>query len=60
MVLYDKLRTTKNGVVVAQVENSGKLCGKCRVDLPPNKIRDVKVLTAVVTCPSCGRILFYK
>jgi len=60
MALYDKLRATKNGSVVAQVENSGKICGKCRVDLPAGKIRDVKVLTSVITCPSCGRILFYK
>lgn len=60
LALYEKLRVTKNGMAVAQVENSGKLCGKCRVDLPVAKIRDVKNPSTVVTCPSCGRILFWK
>jgi len=60
IILYDKLRDTKNGLAVVQVENSAKICGKCRVDLPAAKIKDIKAGTAVVTCPSCGRILFFK
>lgn len=60
LVLYEKLRTTKNGIAVAQAEVAGKLCGKCRADLPPAKTREVKNPTSIVTCPSCGRILFYK
>lgn len=60
LVLYEKLRSTKNGIAVAQAEVSGKLCGKCRADLPPAKTREVKNPNAIVTCPSCGRILFYK
>jgi predicted nucleic acid-binding Zn-ribbon protein len=57
--VYEKLRSQKQGVAVALVQN-GKLCGRCRVELPLTKQREVKSGMAIVNCPSCGRILYSK
>lgn len=57
--LYEKLRQQKQGVAVAEVMY-GKMCGKCRVELPMAKQREVKGGTTIVTCPNCGRILYHK
>lgn len=57
--VYEKLRQQKQGVAVAEVMY-GKMCGKCRVELPLAKQREVKGGLNIVLCPSCGRILFHK
>jgi predicted nucleic acid-binding Zn-ribbon protein len=57
--VYEKLRQQKQGVAVAEVIY-GKMCGKCRVELPMAKQREVKGGTTLVTCPNCGRILYHK
>ncbi len=57
--VYEKLRQQKQGVAVAEVMY-GKMCGKCRVELPMAKQREVKGGTTLVTCPNCGRILYHK
>ncbi|MEI7553997.1 hypothetical protein [Candidatus Chlorohelix sp.] len=55
--LYEKLRAQKQGVAVAELL-MGKICGKCRVDIPLSKQRDLKSPIVIITCPSCGRILY--
>ncbi|NWJ45573.1 MAG: hypothetical protein HXX08_06820 [Chloroflexi bacterium] len=55
--LYEKLRSQKQGVAVAELL-MGKICGKCRVDIPLSKQRDLKSPIVIITCPSCGRILY--
>ena len=57
--VYEKLRQQKQGVAVAEVMY-GKMCGKCRVELPLAKQREIKGGTYIVLCPSCGRILYHK
>ena len=57
--LYEKLRRQKQGVAVSEVM-FGKTCTKCRVELPMARQRDIKGGNTIVTCPSCGRILFHK
>jgi predicted nucleic acid-binding Zn-ribbon protein len=57
--VYEKLRQQKQGVAVSEVIY-GKMCGKCRVELPMAKQREVKGGTTLVTCPNCGRILYHK
>jgi predicted nucleic acid-binding Zn-ribbon protein len=59
VAVYEKLRQQKQGVAVAEVMY-GKMCGKCRVELPLAKQREIKGGTNIVFCPSCGRILFHK
>ncbi len=57
--VYEKLRQQRQGVAVSEVM-MGKLCSKCRVELPMAKQRDIKGGNTLVNCPSCGRILFHK
>jgi predicted nucleic acid-binding Zn-ribbon protein len=57
--VYEKLRSQKQGIAVAEVQN-GKLCGRCRVELPLTKQREVKSGMNIVNCPSCGRILYFR
>lgn len=57
--VYDKIRQQKQGVAVAEVMY-GKMCGKCRVELPLAKQKEIKGGTYIVLCPSCGRILYHK
>jgi predicted nucleic acid-binding Zn-ribbon protein len=59
ITIYEKLRTQKQGVAVAEVM-MGKLCGKCRVDFALAKQRELKSPMSMVFCPSCGRILYLK
>ena len=58
--LYDRLRQQKQGVAVAEILAGGKICAKCRVELPMAKQREVKGGTNIVTCSSCGRILYHR
>lgn len=57
--IYEKLRSQKQGIAVAEVIN-GKICSRCRVEQPLARVRDVKSGMILVTCHSCGRILYYK
>ncbi len=59
LALYEKLRQQKQGIAVSEVLY-GKICSKCRVELPLVRQREIKGGSAVVTCPSCGRILYHK
>ncbi len=59
MPVYEKIRQQRAGVAVAEVLN-GKTCGKCRVELPMAKQREIKGGNQIVNCPSCGRILYHK
>jgi len=55
--IYEKLRGQKQGVAVAEVQ-MGKICSKCRMELPMAKQREVKNNLMIVNCSSCGRILY--
>jgi uncharacterized protein len=59
VAVYEKLRQQKAGVAVVELL-LGKTCAGCRVEIPMAKQRDVKGGTAIVNCPRCGRILYYK
>ncbi len=59
VLVYEKLRGQKQGIAVAEVKN-GKICGRCRVELPLNKQREVKSGMNIINCPSCGRILYLR
>jgi predicted nucleic acid-binding Zn-ribbon protein len=53
---YESLRTGKQGLVVAKVERG--LCQGCRITVPVSVLQRARAGREVVTCPSCGRILF--
>lgn len=54
---YEYLRERKGGVAVATVENGN--CTACNVKVPSGVVSTVRTQPdKLVTCPSCGRILY--
>ena len=53
---YDNLRRTRGGLAVAELRQ--RTCQGCRVSLPASVEQRVRHGDALVTCQSCGRILY--
>jgi len=53
---YDRLRSTRDGVAVAEVKQ--RICLGCRVTLTAAYEQRLRHGDALVTCQSCGRILY--
>jgi predicted nucleic acid-binding Zn-ribbon protein len=53
---YETLRRQKGGMAVAQVHQ--RTCQACRVGLTPSQEQRARQGHEIVTCNSCGRILF--
>jgi predicted nucleic acid-binding Zn-ribbon protein len=54
--LYDRLRTTRGGQAVAEVKQ--RICQGCRVSLTAAYEQRLRHGDTLVTCQSCGRILY--
>ena len=54
--LYQELRSTKNGVAVALVEEEA--CAVCGAQLAPAEWQAVRTMIRIVNCRACGRILY--
>lgn len=54
--LYEKARKARGTAVVEVLDAS---CGGCHVKLRPQHYNEVRAGEAVMTCESCGRILYY-
>lgn len=54
--LYDRLRTTRGGLAVAEVKQ--RTCLGCRVSLTAAYEQRLRHGDSLVTCQSCGRILY--
>jgi predicted nucleic acid-binding Zn-ribbon protein len=54
--LYDRLRSTRGGVAVAEVKQ--RICQGCRVSLTAALEQRLRQGAVMVTCQSCGRILY--
>jgi predicted nucleic acid-binding Zn-ribbon protein len=59
LVQYARLLKGRGGLAVAMVGPSG-ICGGCRVGLTPQRFMQVRHSNDVLTCESCGRILYYQ
>ena len=55
---YNSWRTRRGGSLVAVID--GQSCGGCHLTLPPQLINDVRKKKELLTCNSCGRILYWK
>jgi len=53
---YETLRRQKGGLAVATVQQ--RTCQACRVGLTPAQEQRARIGNEIVTCHSCGRILF--
>ena len=56
LTVYEDLRRLKGGQAVALLE--GGICQGCRVALPTSLVQKVRRGQDLVTCGSCGRILY--
>jgi uncharacterized protein len=54
---YDRLIKSKGENVVVGVEHSA--CGGCHMKLPSQIITTCRGQAEIVTCPNCGRILYF-
>ena len=53
---YERLKRAKGGLAVVAVRNG--LCGGCHVAVTAATLRQARAGTDLVTCPTCGRILY--
>jgi len=54
---YDNWRTLKGTFLLAPVSDNA--CGGCNITPRPQTINEIRKGEKIVTCESCGRILFY-
>ena len=54
---YERVAKFRNGIGVAEVLNG--TCGACHVRLRPQAYAETRLKTQIVTCESCGRILYF-
>lgn len=54
---YQRLRKQKGGNTVVGIEHS--VCGGCHMKLPTHVVLSCQAQQEVVSCPNCGRILYY-
>jgi uncharacterized protein len=54
---YDRIRKGRAGVGITEVV-AGR-CGRCNIVLRPQFFQDLKKGETIMTCESCGRILYY-
>ena len=55
-VRYERLRINRKGYAVAKVEQG--MCQGCRLTLPTHELQKARAAEDLVTCNSCGRILY--
>lgn len=55
---YERLFKSKGENVVVGIEHSA--CGGCHMKLPAQIITSCRAQSEIVTCPNCGRILYYE
>jgi hypothetical protein len=55
---YQKLFASKAGIAIAEAR--GESCSGCYMSIPPQVFVNVKKNSSIITCPHCGRILYYK
>ncbi len=54
---YERIFKSKGENVVVGIEHSA--CGGCHMKLPAQIVTHCRAQAEIVTCPSCGRILYY-
>ncbi len=55
---YERMSRTRRGQALAEIKNG--ICVACRVKVRPKIFSDVRKGDQLITCESCGRILYYK
>ena len=53
---YEKILHNRGGMAVVPV--TGNVCGGCFMNLPPQKVNEVRMQKEIITCEICARILY--
>lgn len=56
---YDRMARGRRGQALAEVRSDG-ICSGCRVKVRPKIFSDVRKGEQMITCESCGRILYHR
>ncbi len=56
---YTRLLKGRGGLAVAVVGSNG-ICTGCRLSLTPQRFNELRQSSQILTCESCGRILYYQ
>jgi predicted nucleic acid-binding Zn-ribbon protein len=56
---YSRLLRGRGGLAVAVVGSNG-ICTGCRLALTPQRFNELRQSSQILTCESCGRILYYQ
>lgn len=54
---YERILKSKGDNVIVGIEHSS--CGGCHMKLPPQVITTCRAQSEIITCPNCGRILYF-
>ena len=57
LIRYLRLRKSKGGSAVVGIEHS--VCGGCHMTLPRQVVLSCQAHQEIISCPTCGRILYY-
>lgn len=57
MRLYDRIWRAKNGRAVVPVQREA--CGGCFNAIPPQRCVEIRKMSSLITCETCGRILVW-
>lgn len=55
---YQRLSRMRNGIVLAEARDYS--CQACRMKIRPQVFSDIKRAESIITCESCGRILYFR
>lgn len=58
LLRYQRLAAAASGVAVVEAKNES--CTGCHMSIPPQVYVNVKKNNSIISCPHCGRILYYK
>lgn len=56
--IYDRVSRLRGGVVLAEARDYS--CLACRMKIRPQVYNDIRRGDTIITCESCGRVLFYR
>ena len=54
--MYDQLRKQRRGIAVTTISDSA--CAACGTNLSPSQQQNARSNSQLITCPTCGRILY--
>ena len=55
---YQRLSRMRNGIVLAEARDYS--CQACRMKIRPQVFNDIRRAETIITCESCGRILYFR